>query len=574
MAITISDTEPRVQYTATAGQTSFTVPFEFFANADLKVFNGTTELSFAASPADQTEYSVSGAGQTGGGSITLGAPGATLNDVITIYRDLAIERTTDFPTSGAFQINSLNTELDKIIAMAQQLERDLKFSPRAAATTANTFDITFPNLVANKVLSVNSAGNGLEFAQDVTDITTIAGIASDITTVSGIAADVTAVANDASDIGVVATNIASINTVATNIADVITVANDLNEAISEVETVADDLNEAVSEIDTVSNNITDVQTVGNATNINNITLVAGQISPTNNIATIAGLSTEIGQVAAIDSEITTVANNDTAITNVNTNIAIITNVNTNLSVISNVNTNLSDIQTVSTNLSGSNTIGTVATDLSGSNTIGTVATNITDVQDVAANISGINSFADRYRVASSDPTTSLDAGDLAFNTSANVLKYYNGSTWEAIVAGGLTDIVQDGTPQLGGNLDVNGNSIVSVSGGDIAITPDTTGKVVIDGLNYPTTDGASGQAIVTDGSGNLSFGTTSSPEVYGFSLVDTDADGVVDTLRLTTTNQGADNISASDYANFDDVQYAASGMTWSITSDGNLRVTI
>lgn len=29
MAITISDTEPRVQYTATSGQTSFSVPFEF-----------------------------------------------------------------------------------------------------------------------------------------------------------------------------------------------------------------------------------------------------------------------------------------------------------------------------------------------------------------------------------------------------------------------------------------------------------------------------------------------------------------------------------------------------------------
>jgi len=135
MAIIISDTEPRVQYTATAGQTSFTVPFEFFANADLKVFNGTTQLTFAASPSTASEYSVSGAGQTGGGSITLGGSGATLNDIITIYRDLAIERTTDFPTSGAFQINSLNTELDKIIAMAQQLERDLKFSPKAAATT-------------------------------------------------------------------------------------------------------------------------------------------------------------------------------------------------------------------------------------------------------------------------------------------------------------------------------------------------------------------------------------------------------------------------------------------------------
>jgi methyl-accepting chemotaxis protein len=262
MSIIISDTEPRVQYTATAGQTSFTVGFEFFDNADLKVFNGTTLLTYAASPSDATEYSVSGAGQTGGGSITLGSPGATVNDIITISRDVAIERVTDFPTSGAFQIGSLNTELDKIIAMCQQLERDLKFSPRAAATTANTFDITFPNLAANKVLSVNSAGTGLEFAQDITDITTIAGIASDVSAVSAIAADVTAVANDATDIGVVSTNIASVNTVATNIADVIKVADDLNEAVSEVETVANDLNEAVSEIDTVANNITDVNTVG------------------------------------------------------------------------------------------------------------------------------------------------------------------------------------------------------------------------------------------------------------------------------------------------------------------------
>ena len=48
MAITISDTEPRIQYTATAGQTSFTVPFAFFANADLQVFNGTSQLSFSS----------------------------------------------------------------------------------------------------------------------------------------------------------------------------------------------------------------------------------------------------------------------------------------------------------------------------------------------------------------------------------------------------------------------------------------------------------------------------------------------------------------------------------------------
>jgi len=69
----------------------------------------------------------------------------------------------------------------------------------------------------------------------------------------------------------------------------------------------------------------------------------------------------------------------------------------------------------------------------------------------------------------------------------------------------LKDTSSDTTPQLGGNLDVNGNSIISTSNADINITPDGTGKVVLDGLNYPTADGTATQIITTDGSGNLSF---------------------------------------------------------------------
>ena len=41
------------------------------------------------------------------------------------------------------------------------------------------------------------------------------------------------------------------------------------------------------------------------------------------------------------------------------------------------------------------------------------------------------------------------------------------------------DLVQDTTPQLGGNLDVNGRSIVSVSDGNITLAPNGTGKTVI-----------------------------------------------------------------------------------------------
>jgi len=74
-------------------------------------------------------------------------------------------------------------------------------------------------------------------------------------------------------------------------------------------------------------------------------------------------------------------------------------------------------------------------------------------------------------------------------------------------AGTLNNVVEDTTPQLGGNLDVNGQSIVSVSAGDISITPDTTGNVIIDGLKHPQADGTTGQFLKTDGAGQLAFAT-------------------------------------------------------------------
>ena len=70
-----------------------------------------------------------------------------------------------------------------------------------------------------------------------------------------------------------------------------------------------------------------------------------------------------------------------------------------------------------------------------------------------------------------------------------------------------SDVVSDTTPQLGGSLDVNGNAIVSASNGNIAITPNGSGQVIIDGLSHPTSDGSSGQFLKTDGSGSLSFDT-------------------------------------------------------------------
>ena len=68
-------------------------------------------------------------------------------------------------------------------------------------------------------------------------------------------------------------------------------------------------------------------------------------------------------------------------------------------------------------------------------------------------------------------------------------------------AGGLSDVVSDTSPQLGGDLDVNGNDIVSVSNGDINLLPNGSGKVIIDG------NGSSGGVSITDGLIDIRTGT-------------------------------------------------------------------
>ena len=102
--------------------------------------------------------------------------------------------------------------------------------------------------------------------------------------------------------------------------------------------------------------------------------------------------------------------------------------------------------------------------------------------------------------------------DTHLNTSgasSNQVLSWTGSDYSWVTqsggGGGLSDVVSDTTPQLGGNLDVNGNSIVSVSNGNIPITPDGTGKIVLDGLSWPTSDGSANQVLQTDGAGQLSF---------------------------------------------------------------------
>ena len=465
MAIDISSTTRRIVYTGSAGVGPYAFNFEVLAQTDVAVYFNDTELTLT------TDYTVT-VNVDGTGSVTIvtgtNVPSTpTASDRITIVGDRTIERTTDFTTGGPLFATSLNDEFDSLTIFAQQVLESNERAIKAPVTDPSSIDMTLPkdDDRKGKYLSFNASTGNPEVVNTVTDVTTIAGIAGDVTTVSGIAANVTTVAGIAANVTTVATNISAVNTVATNIADVITVANDLNEAISEIETAADDLNEAVSEIDTVSNNITNVNTVG--TNITNVNTVAG-ISA--NVTTVAGISANVTTVAGISANVTTVAGIS----------ADVTTVAADGTDIGTVATDIANVNTVASNIANVNTVAGISANVT------TVAGISSDVTTVATNVADITNFSDVYLgPKASDPSTrndasALQAGDLYFNTSGNVVKAYTGSSWEVAFSGG------SGYLQASNNLSDLGDAALAV--GNLGISATAAELNVLDGITASTAE--------------------------------------------------------------------------------------
>jgi hypothetical protein len=186
--------------------------------------------------------------------------------------------------------------------------------------------------------------------------------------------------------------------------------------------------------------------------------------------------------------------------------------------------------------------------------------------------SDLNSVLEAINTSNSGTSrpSSAVAGTIWLDTtsaSTPTLKFYDGSDdislatldYTANTVNWLDSTVT--ISSLSQDLDVNGNSIISSANGNITFTPDGTGKVIIDGLSYPTADGTNGQALITDGSGNLSFGDVAggtnwqSSIVTGTTLsavagngywIDTTSNAC--TVTLPASASVGDTIEFSDYA--------------------------
>ena len=169
MSIYVDAETPRKQFTVTVAQTEFSFDFNFFQDSDIKVYVDSTLKELTA------DYTVTGEGNdtasNHGGTVTFGS--AVSSCTVTILRDIAIQRVTDFPASGSFQVDSLNTELDTLTAVQQELEDDISRTLRLDAEDA-TVAMTLPLKASRlgKYLIFNST-TGVPEAGPSTSTTTV-----------------------------------------------------------------------------------------------------------------------------------------------------------------------------------------------------------------------------------------------------------------------------------------------------------------------------------------------------------------------------------------------------------------
>ena len=167
MTINLSDNDPRIEYTVAQGvtQSAFVVPFEFFDDDDLNVYVDsvlqtlTTHYTTADDSGNTQQHT---SGTTGYIHFTAGneVTGATGGSDVVITRDIDIDRVTDFPTSGPFDVSSLNNELDRMIAISADIkdtaERALILQDYDTTTSLQLPDVATR---ANKILSFTANGD-------------------------------------------------------------------------------------------------------------------------------------------------------------------------------------------------------------------------------------------------------------------------------------------------------------------------------------------------------------------------------------------------------------------------------
>ena len=511
--MTVSTTIIKSSHNGNGSTTTFAYNFKIFADSDLVVIirsSTGTETTKTLT----THYTVSGAGDASGGSITFTTGNTPASgETVVIRRNVPQTQAIDYIANDPFPAETNEEGLDRTTMIAQQVseatDRSIKLS-RTNTMTSTEFTVGATDR-ANKILAFDGSGeisvtqelgsfkgnwsSGTAYvARDLVKDTSTNNIfiVNTAHTATG-SQPLTSNANSAKydlivDAGSATTSASAAATSATNAASSATAsASSATAAASSATAAASSATSAANSFDDFDDRYLGAKSSEPSTDNDGDALVTGAlffdttvgamkvytgsawqtvtVSAANqaNINTVAGISSDVTAVAGISSNVTTVAgisSDVTAVAGISSDIQAVENIKANITTVAGISANVTTVAGISSN---------VTSVASNSSNINTVAGSIANVNTTASNITGVNSFAERYRVGSSDPSSSLDEGDLFYNTTSNELKYYNGSSWTAIVAD--TDVKvsvssNDTTPGfLNGKL-VAGTNVSLTEGND------------------------------------------------------------------------------------------------------------
>jgi hypothetical protein len=602
----INAVDRRIQYTST-GQTAFNFSFQVNASSELQVYINDVLKT------ETTHYTVS-LNTDGTGTVTFGSA-TSAGELITIIGDQPLSRTTVFQTGQANNPATLETEFDNVLIRQQQLKEITDRSIQLKVTTPRTvtgsgtsgplewpYDATASNN-ADKVIAYDSNGTSLILGPTTAGLTTLSTISTEVQALAGIASNITTAAGIASNI----TTVAGLSTEISNLSGVS--ASDLTAVANIGGTVLGNVSGAVANINQVASNLSAINDfagiyLGSAssnptTDPDGSALDGGELYFNSSTNQLKVYSTSSGWQNAGSVTNGTSARFKFTVSGTPTTISGADDAGNTLAYDANfMDVYLNGVKQVN---------GVDVTITSGTSIVFASALTNGDVVDCVA-------FG-TFQLANINAGTAITAGVLpvARGGTNKTTSDLSGQAGKALVVNAAQngfDLANTSSAEVYGfNLGFAATTVnytvtvASYGGGNkfhILGVPQKTlelmeGNTYV--FSYPsahpfalstTSDGTHGggseytTGVTRDSSANtLTYVVpTGAPQLYYYCTNHSGMGGtantpaaVNNTVQVTTTNAGADNIDAATYAAFDDVIFASTGFTFSL-SDGNLIATI
>lgn len=166
--MTVSSTATRWPYVGDNSTVNFAYNNKIFLSADLDVYlDGVLQT-------ETTHYTVSGAGNEGGGTVTFVTPPPTASSVI-IVRDMALTQETDIPNGGILLSNALENEFDRSRIADQQINEKAERALQYPVTDQATKKYDAGGLVIENLADGVSANDAVNKGQMDVAVTAAAG---------------------------------------------------------------------------------------------------------------------------------------------------------------------------------------------------------------------------------------------------------------------------------------------------------------------------------------------------------------------------------------------------------------